>query len=253
MKLRAWIAGAALGVGATHGLLANGPPPMDRPTPPPCCADGLCYPNPVTWGHYPTRWRRWPGDYLEPLPPQLTPPAPLPADLPPYEAPSPEEEDRRAPPPTAPREAPPRTPEQPLTDPTAAPPGETPPSTTPAAPSVVPPRLPLQPQPGLPFGEPEENGLEQPSTVPAPAPMPFGEPPPTTLPFGGEPPTTLPFGEPMGDADPPPAPPFRLKPATQTPTTRAAAGAEPHGRPDQPVRRGSEGTKPIPLAMTTRG
>ena len=32
------------------------------PTPPPCAADGACYPKRTTWGYYKTNWRPWPGD-----------------------------------------------------------------------------------------------------------------------------------------------------------------------------------------------
>ena len=37
---------------------------IDRPTPPPCAADGTCYPNENTWGWYPCHWRQWPGEVL---------------------------------------------------------------------------------------------------------------------------------------------------------------------------------------------
>ena len=50
-----------------------GPPPLDRPSPPACCADGLCYPNRATWGLYETRWRRWPTEQLEPTPADTQP------------------------------------------------------------------------------------------------------------------------------------------------------------------------------------
>ena len=53
---------------------AAGPPPIDRPSPPACCADGMCYPNPTTWGFYGTRWRRWPTTQLEPTPADAQPP-----------------------------------------------------------------------------------------------------------------------------------------------------------------------------------
>lgn len=33
-------------------------------TPPPCAADGACYPRRDTWGNYVTRWRPWPGDQI---------------------------------------------------------------------------------------------------------------------------------------------------------------------------------------------
>ena len=53
--------------GATS--LAMGRAPLvDPPTPPPCAADGTCYPNSGEWGYYPARWRTWPGGQLEPTP-----------------------------------------------------------------------------------------------------------------------------------------------------------------------------------------
>ena len=36
------------------------PPVIERPSPPPCCADGQCFASPMTYGYYDTRWRRWP-------------------------------------------------------------------------------------------------------------------------------------------------------------------------------------------------
>jgi hypothetical protein len=83
-------------------------------------------------------------------------------------------------------------------------------------------------------------------------PLPFDtEPPPTTLPFGGESPSTLPFGEPMGDADPPPAPPFAVRSTGRMPTTQADLPSR-----SQPARRRiraadhSELPAAMPIAMT---
>ena len=67
-------------------------PLIDPPTPPPCAADGICYPNTGGWGYYPARWRTWPGVQLEPTPakspteagrvsPELGPSEPPPADV----------------------------------------------------------------------------------------------------------------------------------------------------------------------------
>jgi hypothetical protein len=39
-------------------------PLIDPPTPPPCAADGICYPNTGGWGYYPARWRKWTGVQL---------------------------------------------------------------------------------------------------------------------------------------------------------------------------------------------
>jgi hypothetical protein len=83
---------------------AGSPIPLDRPTPPPCAADGICYPNVNEWGYYPGRWRRWPGHELVPTPAKPSPEDRLGPDIAPYELPTPEKEDERAPPATTKRE-----------------------------------------------------------------------------------------------------------------------------------------------------
>src|SRR6187455_2689056 len=103
MKLLQATASAVLIFGCV-GTAAAAPPPLDRPSPPPCCADGHCFANSVTYGWYETRWRRWPCECGEAVPgSQLTPAAKPSGDLPAYDIPPAEEEDRRAPLPTAPR------------------------------------------------------------------------------------------------------------------------------------------------------
>ncbi len=213
--------------------------------PPPCghgwdlsARDGLCYPNPLTWGHYQTKWRRWPTDYLEPLPDEARPPAPLPADIRPYEAPTAEEEDRRAPPPTAPRV-------QPGRDEDGAP---VPPATAPG--TAAPPTMPITPpQPPTTFPWDDNATDDEPPRSRLPL---EGEPPPTTLPFGGEPPTTLPFNEPMGESDPAPAPPFASSLKGRAPATRAAIAPAP-----QPTRERTGESRPddpppaLPVAMVS--
>src|SRR5687767_12780157 len=63
-----------------------------RPTRPPCCADGYAYPNYMTWGHYSTRWRRWPSEIATTTTPTGGPtPRPLGRDLRPYVPLPPEE------------------------------------------------------------------------------------------------------------------------------------------------------------------
>jgi hypothetical protein len=154
---------------------------LDRPTPPACCADGICYPNPATWGAYPTRWRRWPGEVLTPA--DLAAPT-RPGLLPTLEPPGPEDEDRRAPPPT------PVPAEEPEANGEIRRPAVTPPTTLPATPPVetpgttpVTPPSGLDTTPGSPFEDDEPNEMEN------------------GLPFHSR------LGPP-GD-DPPPAPPFR--------------------------------------------
>src|SRR5262245_3857748 len=81
------------------------PPPLDRPTPPPCCADGRCYSSPCTYGWYATRWRRWPVECMDQMPAGKfgQERAPI-TGINRIEPPSPDDEDRRAPPPTTPPE-----------------------------------------------------------------------------------------------------------------------------------------------------
>jgi hypothetical protein len=50
------------------GLADGRAPLIDPPSPPPCAADGTCYPNTGGWGYYQARWRTWPGTQLEPTP-----------------------------------------------------------------------------------------------------------------------------------------------------------------------------------------
>jgi hypothetical protein len=186
-----------------------------RPSPPPCCADGYCYPNPTTWGHYATRWRRWPIEHIEPMPPGVQPPAALGPDAPGYVLPPPEEEDRRAPLPIPEREPPaeatPPAPREPA--------GEAP--AEPAAPAGrgVPTR------PAMPFMEPSED-------TPTTSPLDLGEPTeetPTTMPLtppsdSGAFPMGSPLGQATGDADPPPALPFRAPAIGKRTATRSAGG-----------------------------
>lgn len=208
------------------GVALAAKPLLDRPSPPPYCADGLCYPKVDTWGWYATRWRRWP-TVVEPPVPGVTPPPPVSPDIPPYERPTPEEEDRRAPLPTRPPAA--ETPAVPQPGaPTEAPapapaapgapaaPLEERPRTTP----ILPPSTPSARPPALPFEGP--SGVPQ-ESVPV-------------LPFETPPPPSLPFGEPTGDVDPPPTPRF-LSPQN-------AKGAV-----------GSNSTKPVktPAASGSRG
>ncbi|HEX2474212.1 MAG TPA: hypothetical protein VHK01_05680, partial [Lacipirellulaceae bacterium] len=63
MNVKSVIGAGVLAASMTGGAAGAGPGIpgiIDRPTPPACCADGICYPNAATWGTYPTRWRRWP-------------------------------------------------------------------------------------------------------------------------------------------------------------------------------------------------
>jgi hypothetical protein len=102
-------------------------PLIDPPTPPPCAADGICYPNTTKWGYYPARWRTWPGTQLEPTPAKgPTEDGRITPELGPAEPPPAEVEDAAAPPTSArPREDGAKT--APGDKPPVAPPGGEPP------------------------------------------------------------------------------------------------------------------------------
>jgi hypothetical protein len=202
-------------------------PPLDRPTPPPCCADGVCHAHGLTWGVYQTRWRRWPTEIVQADTTPLAPSEKLGPDLKPYEAPPAEEEDQRAPPPTKPKE------EQEAEESEA--PTEGPLDTTPETPRIPRPEDSLQ-TPTTPFPSPgrfpweeengggatqpaEEGGLQTPRTAPLvpPAPMPWEKK----------------SNEPSGDLDPPPTLPSVVTAgAVRAPSLQAPANS---GPPQPPI------------------
>jgi hypothetical protein len=99
--------------GATSLAVGRSPLPIDRPTPPPCAADGTCYPKTGEWGYYPARWRMWPGAELVPTPLPAAPPPPearVSPELGHSETPPAELEDAAAPPSAPKREVPPTAP-----------------------------------------------------------------------------------------------------------------------------------------------
>jgi hypothetical protein len=194
--------------------LAVQPPCIDRPTPPPCCADGQCFASPMTYGYYDTHWRRWPLEAIAQAKPQAEPgkpgaiPPALKNEVPAFVTPPPEQEERKAPPPSVPagEQAPgtgpggtPRTPTGP-----AGPQG--PPSPTgPAGPATQPRTGPGFTTPGFP-----NPGLPSPPTGPS---QPGGQgTQPSTQPLyksvSPDSPLNRNTTQPMGDADPPPALPF---------------------------------------------
>jgi hypothetical protein len=230
------------------GLCEHCPPKFlepGRPTPPPCCADGLCYPKADTWGVYGTRWRQWPIQYTTggPGAPGLGAPG-QPGQAPPFVLPSPDEEDRRAPPPSVPKRPPGQPPRQQPREEGQQPEGEstTPPTETEGTPPGLPP-IDVSPD-GVPtpdslFGP--ENTEETPSTTP------LTPPPPSTDEAA---PTTTPLGSPTGDADPPPPLPFATT-VTARPVVRQVA--PPVKAPQPPVQRPAQGDDPppaYPLAST---
>lgn len=224
MKLAIFFGTGALAI-CTARLAVAAHPPLDRPTPPPCCADGICYPNTLEWGVYGTRWRRWPTEDLQPTPAAgARAPGQAIPDLPPYETLTPELEDRRAPPPTKRRTEIEDSGEVPSERPLAPPPGgeseSPPPSTltpgpssplTPPSPFTTPPS-PFSPGPSSPFSP----GPSSPSLAPPPTKMLWEN-----------------GGEPTGDWDPPPA----LPSATAVTIDRAPAPPTNHPfEPPMPVR-----------------
>jgi hypothetical protein len=183
--------------GSASVAAAISPNHIDRPTPPPCAADGTCYPNENTWGWYPCHWRQWPGEVLVPTAAgaQPTPAEGQGGALKPYETPTPEQEDAQAPPstkktetgaPTAPESAP-------ITPPTEG--GA--PTRPSASPTPTPPSTTGRPQQGAP---PSSSPYPAPS-YPAPSyPTPLRPTP--TSPTGARPTTS--------DNDPPPSLPWKF-------------------------------------------
>lgn len=99
-RFRTWCMLLALSAISATGL--GRAPLIDPPTPPPCAADGICYPNTVRWGYYPVRWRSWPGTQLEPTPAKSpTEAGRISSELGPAEPPPADVEDAAAPPSSA--------------------------------------------------------------------------------------------------------------------------------------------------------
>lgn len=178
------------------------PPVIERPSPPPCCADGQCFASPMTYGYYDTRWRRWPLESLAQAsaqkPAALTPT--LQKEVSPFIVPPAEQEDRKAPPPSVPA-------------------GEQTPAGAPRAPGG--PTSPQGAQPpsgtGSPAGQPRgatgypSGGLPTPpQTVPLAPPSGQGTQPSTQQYKSVSPdsPLNRSGSGPMGDSDPPPSLPF---------------------------------------------
>jgi hypothetical protein len=241
-----WVVSAGLLLGSVCECLAAAPP-LDRPTPPPCCADGQAFANPAAFGVFPTRWRRWPLEVVQTAPMQKPSALPGPAsrELPPFERPPIEEEDKKAPAPTTPAIEKAPTP-MPTTG-TRTPTGTTP---TPTLPTNTPPGMQQRTAPGYP----------NPSTGVTPQTAPLVPPNLQGTPSGPATPGTPTFqpGQPIGnpyktpgatlnrpapksddDADPAPSPPF--SPASIAPR-------EPLRSDDQPP----ELPLPGPIAAPTQ-
>jgi hypothetical protein len=193
------------------GVFAASPVPIDCPTPPPCAADGTCYPNETTWGWYPCHWRKWPGEELVPTPAggQPTPAELKGSGLNPYETPTPEREEEKAPPSTKKTEA----------NSTAAPTGEPPAPSEGAGPSRSGPA-------GAPTG---------PITPPQSAPTRGYSTPSYPTPYKPTPTPSAGARQPTSDADPPPALPRQLVPSARRP---AVADALPSRLPSRSINAG---------------
>jgi hypothetical protein len=191
------------------------PPAVERPTPPPCCADGQCFASPLTYGYYDTRWRRWPMESLAQASTGKAAglPSTLRQEFAPFTTPPPEQEDRKAPPPSVPvggeqtptTGAVPRTPGGPAAP---IPPQGFPPPGGPAPPGAQPRGATGFPSQGLPAPAPQTAPMT-PQTAPitpptGPGAQPAGQPMFKNV----SPDSPLNRPGPMGDADPPPALPF---------------------------------------------
>lgn len=187
-------------------------PCVERPTPPPCCADGQCIASPASFGYYDTRWRRWPLESLAQAAPQkpasIT--APLQKEFGPFVVPPPEREGDKAPPPSTPvgeqtpaAGGPPRGPGAPSG------PGAQPGQQGPTGPGT--PTGPSRGTPGYPstgFPAPPSAAPGGPAATPSTQPLYKSVSPDSPLNRSGS--------SPMGDADPPPALPYG--PALVAPT-----------------------------------
>ena len=196
-------AGVFLGWMCQSSLAAQ--PPIERPTPPPCCADGQCFASPLTYGYYDTRWRRWPLETLAqnaaPKPAALS--APLQKEVPNFVVPEPKDEDRKAPAPSVPVGE--QTPAGGAARTPGAPGGTTPPQGGQPAPGGTSPGTQLRGASGFP-----STGLPTPPQT-APTAPPAGQgTQPTTQPLykNVSPDSPLNRSGPMGDSDPPPSLPF---------------------------------------------
>jgi hypothetical protein len=202
-----------------------------------------CVPQRVTYGYFPTQWRRWPIEHVEAVAPGEPETVPTPAAQPLPEAPP---QDEIPQPPSGPAEKPPEEP--------SAPPFDTgPPTQPPAAPpgGEMPLPPPLEDEPFAP--PPSESPLPPfedapPGLPPAESPVPGATPEP---PADTKPSEELP--EPPGQAPPPDldAPPTMpdddpFKDEPESPMPPAAGAPKPDtGRLDEPHR-------PLPHAARWR-
>jgi hypothetical protein len=188
-----WTIGVAVG---------RSPLPLDPPTPPPCAADGTCYPNTGEWGYYPSRWRPWPGDQLEPTPSGAEPtPAEqrVSPELGPSETPPAELEDATPPPSSPKRESKAAAPESdkaaPKGDGTSLPDVPLPDDETPPASPLTDPTGDVDPPPALPFAVSTPSKASRDGRVTTPTSQRRGAPR-------------------VSAGDPPPSPPWAFRSAS---------------------------------------
>jgi hypothetical protein len=212
--------------GGVSCAFAATPLPIDRPTPPPCAADGTCYPNKGSFGWYQCRWRKWPGEELQPTPAGVQPtPAEVQkgTDLNPFEAPSAEHEDTQAPPSTKKTES----------SSTTTPEGE---STAPSEGAETPRSVPNAGSPPTAPPRPPQSG---------PAPSRGYQAPSYQSPYKPVPTSPNSTRQPTSDADPPPTLPWQAAASARRP---AVADVSPSGtRPAAPrASQRSGGDDPPP-------
>lgn len=192
-------------VGMGSAALGNPPQCIDRPTPPPCCADGHSIANPASYGWYATRWRRWPLENMDQLSAGQTAPGIQPgtSEVGGFELPEAKDEDQKAPPPSTPK---------PEDQQLRTQPGNAPPESG-AGGRAIPPQPPAMQM--TPPAEPREPIMRRLPDYEPTAPSPKGvdslgpqsdlDPPPS-LPFG---PQQLQLAPPIREAQQAPAQPIR--------------------------------------------
>jgi hypothetical protein len=247
--VKVFAVGAVAACAADFTLAAH--PYIDRPTPPPYCADGVCYPNAETWGWYQQRWRRWPTEELQPIPSTAAPrPGREIPGIEPYETPPPEQEDQRAPPRSKAREETEEAPVRPREAPLEGPSPDGGLDSTRPAPTAPGPSSPFTPGPS-----PLVPGPESPF---APGPSPTGptSQPPSLL---APPPGKMPWengDQPMGDWDPPPALPGTSAVSVDRPSAPRNANQFAPAKPVRqapPVRQSPNSDPPptLPVALAS--
>jgi len=241
---------AAASPQCVNGVCEQCAPPIltpGRPSPPPCCADGMCHPNPMTFGWYETRWRRWPLESVTTG--EGARPGALGTEIRPYETPSAEEEDQKVPLTAPPEQQMQGGGQRPMVQPQGA--GQ-PQGNVQQPGTQGPGTMPVPPQDGggsrgvVPPYQPQYPGNQPLNTTPSPGGQPGGAP------ASPRPPST---GIPTGDLDPPPALPalpvatrsIESRPKLAPPRNSAPAAP----RQPAPEQEASPSSDPPPALPTT--